>query len=154
MTKEVASKEQVYAACEMLISKDEKLTLDGIRKHIGGGSKTTINKWFKQYKDEFPNKVYDAARVIPMPDIVQEQYQKLWALTYAMAEDKAESDYVKTLEDENGELKEKNLELEQTKAELKQLKESYEMTMKMLTQSYEENGRLKQAMEELNKRIK
>lgn len=154
MTKEVASKERVYKACEMLIANDEKLTLDGIRKHTGGGSKTTINKWFKQFKDEFPDKAYDTSRAIPIPETVQEILQKAYTQVYAIAEDKAESDYIKTLEDENEKLREDIMKYEKMEAEFKQLKESYELVMKMFTQTSEETGRLKQMMEELNKRIK
>jgi vacuolar-type H+-ATPase subunit I/STV1 len=152
MSQRKATREAVYAACELIASQGGYPSKDSVIKQIGGGSPNTVLPLINQWKQEPGNleKVRISEKDIrPLPKDLQKKVDRVYTIMLKEAEDTILDESTRKLEAEIGMLTSLLSEAEKENIRLKTIEEFYNRSIQENRALLVENEKLKHRIRQL-----
>lgn len=147
------TQEDIDSACEEIWIQGIEPSNGKVRKILGRGSFSTIQKGVKTWKKVNKDRISNASnRVEPMPETIQTLATKLWTHAVVEAENRDYSTYFHILETANEELREELVKYEMLQAEFNVMKETQKDLLNRVSKLSQEKGQLESRVKELETR--
>lgn len=153
-----ATKEQVFKACDLLITQNKKVTVDAVLR-LTKGSKSTVAPFVKNWREENPDAGYNPNNFVSMPSEVVEAFKKIWTQAVMQTEQMIDNDIIalqeeriNQLEIEKANLEEDLVGYNEMKGRVGTLEEQVERSNAKIAELSEQIGHFKQMIEYINKK--